>query len=101
MGDIWSTSGATAYYDDVKITEISLGVSGIRLDQEEADIVCGETLQLNATVLPIGTTSEILWTSSNEKIATVDENGLVTAKESWGKPRLPRQRKKEITRLPA
>ena len=49
MGDIWSTSKATAYYDDVKITEISLGVSGIRLDQEEADIVCGETLQLNAT----------------------------------------------------
>ncbi len=84
MGDIWSTSKATAYYDDVKITEISLGVSGIRLDQEEADIVCGETLQLNATVLPIGTSSEILWTSSNEKIATVDENGLVTANGIMG-----------------
>lgn len=84
MGDIWSTNGATAYYDDVKITEITLGVSGIRLDQEEADVACGETLQLSATVLPIGTTSKIIWTSSNENIASVDETGLVTAKETMG-----------------
>lgn len=33
---------------------------------------------------PIGTSSEILWTSSNEKIATVDENGLVTANGIMG-----------------
>ena len=36
----------------------------------------GETVQIEATILPEGTAAE--WTSLNETIATVDNNGLVT-----------------------
>ncbi len=41
---------------------------------------CGATMQLKATVLP-ATANErtLLWSSSDESVATVDSNGLVTA----------------------
>lgn len=39
-----------------------------------------QTLQLKATVTPSTVKSSVIsWTSSNEKVATVDKNGLVTA----------------------
>ena len=40
----------------------------------------GETVMLSAT-LPAGTTSGIKWKSSNKKVATVDQNGVVTFKK--------------------
>ncbi|MBQ8507741.1 MAG: Ig-like domain-containing protein, partial [Clostridia bacterium] len=38
----------------------------------------GETLQLNASLLPTTAKSELTWSTSAKKTATVDENGLVT-----------------------
>ena len=78
LGGTTPTGYASEAVKSVTIDGKSKKACKLKLIQEEADIVCGETLQLNATVLPIGTTSEILWTSSNEKIATVDENGKLT-----------------------
>lgn len=49
----------------------------VTLNQKEATIDLGETLQLSAVVNPTGTT--LVWQSSNPNIATVSENGLVTA----------------------
>ena len=42
----------------------------------------GGTLQLTTTITPENSESGILWTTSSEAIATVDENGLVTAKNN-------------------
>ena len=39
----------------------------------------GETVQLHAVTLPMSLNAQITWTSSNTAVATVDENGLVTA----------------------
>ena len=39
----------------------------------------GETVQLNAVTLPMSLNAEITWASSNASVASVDENGLVTA----------------------
>lgn len=39
----------------------------------------GGTLKLSATVTPADTDDKILWSSLNEEVATVDQNGLVTA----------------------
>ena len=39
----------------------------------------GETVQLNAVTLPMSLNAAITWTSSNPAVASVDENGLVTA----------------------
>lgn len=52
----------------------------ILLNIEEAEIPIGETVQLEATVLPEDVTDPtIIWYSSDPNITTVSENGLVTA----------------------
>ena len=38
------------------------------------------TRQLTVTMTPVDTTSAVIWSSSNSNMATVDEDGLVTAK---------------------
>lgn len=55
-------------------------VSGIMLTAPEGKtaLAAGETLQLTATVTPADATEPgLLWSSSDEAIATVDETGLV------------------------
>ena len=56
-------------------------VEGITLDKTEGILTAGNTVALNATVLPeeIADETSVTWTSSDEKVATVDENGKVTA----------------------
>ena len=56
-------------------------VEGITLDKTEGVLTAGNTVALNATVLPeeIADETTVTWTSSDEKVATVDENGKVTA----------------------
>ena len=55
-------------------------VSEVSLNKETAELQKGETLTLTASVLPeIATCQDLTWNSSNENVATVDENGLVTA----------------------
>lgn len=59
-----------------------VNVSGITLSKEAVEIVKGADLQLTATVAPENASDKALtWTSSNEKVATVDQNGKVTAVE--------------------
>lgn len=47
--------------------------STLNVDQAET-----KTLQLSAKVYPEGALGEVNWTSGNEKVARVDQNGLVT-----------------------
>lgn len=42
-------------------------------------VKAGETIQLTAKVGPEGAHQDVVWRSSDEKVATVDANGLVTA----------------------
>ncbi len=42
------------------------------------------TLELTASVLPAAADDTVTWSSSNEKIATVDENGVVTTHGVYG-----------------
>lgn len=48
----------------------------ITLEQANISVAVGETAQLNATVQ--GASQTITWTSSDESVATVDANGVVT-----------------------
>lgn len=57
---------------EVKVTALSL-------DKSELTLKAGRTEKLNLTILPINATSEIIWTSSDENIATV-KDGRVTSK---------------------
>ena len=52
-------------------------VTELTLNQNEAKAVAGKSITLTASLLPLGATGTIDWSSSNESIATV-ENGVVT-----------------------
>lgn len=55
-------------------------VTGVEINMESAVIVEGQTLRLVATVAPANATNKtVTWTSSVPAVATVDNNGLVTA----------------------
>ena len=55
--------------------------SGVRLSQNVISINLGNNYILEANTLPLGKTdNQIVWTSTNDAIASVDENGKVFAK---------------------
>ncbi|MBQ7871552.1 MAG: S8 family serine peptidase, partial [Oscillospiraceae bacterium] len=55
-------------------------VIGIELSHSDVELLRGNTLELSATVQPWTITdNSVIWKSSDESIATVDEDGMVTA----------------------
>ena len=55
-------------------------VSSITLNQTNAVLTTGDALQLVPTILPVDATNKnVIWTSSDNSVATVDATGLVTA----------------------
>lgn len=65
--------------DNYKVEKVP--ATGISISNGSyATVAADGTLQLDAVVTPTNSTSSIIWKSSNEEVATVDKNGLVTAK---------------------
>ena len=75
------TNGTLAF-NNIKLPSMELvEATGITLSESNIAVSAGDTHQLVATIQPENTTIQtVAWTSSNEEVATVDENGLVTAK---------------------
>ena len=68
------------YYVDTEMTQLVTAANGIAINYS-AEMEVGETLQLTATVSPDNADDKtVTWSSSDDSIATVDQNGLVTAK---------------------
>ena len=65
----------------VTVKQSSVLATSISLNKTSATETEGNTLQLTATVLPSNATNKtVTWTTSNSSVATVNSNGLVTAK---------------------
>ena len=70
-----------AYTDNSDIKTVA--VESVSLDKTEAVLKEKETVKLNATVLPENADNKnVHFTSDNDAVATVDDNGLVTAKKT-------------------
>lgn len=69
-----------ATYSCKKEKDKSVAVTEVRLDKTATTLVEGDTEELMATVMPENATDKgIEWKSSDESVATVSQNGLVTA----------------------
>jgi len=54
-------------------------VESISVSQNAITLTVGDTATLTASVLPSTANPSVIWSSSDESIATVDEDGVVTA----------------------
>jgi uncharacterized protein YjdB len=64
----------------VTVSLNAIAVTGVELDKNELDIIEGADETLTATVKPDNATNKnVTWKSSDETVATISENGKVTA----------------------
>ena len=74
-------NGASATKLEILSPVVDIPVKSVTVTPDTATLKIGETTTLTAEVLPTDATDPtITWTSSDETVATVDENGKVTAK---------------------
>ena len=77
---ITATAGGHSATCVITVERRNIAVSGITLSQSAANLIEGESLALTATVSPEDATDKtVTWSTSDERIATVDANGVVTA----------------------
>ncbi len=73
VGDVSATC-------DVVVISATVAVTGISINQPTLSMTVGESQTLSATVSPSNATNmAVNWTSSNSSVASVSQNGLVTA----------------------
>lgn len=62
-----------------RVVPVTIPVTGIEMSSGEETVYVGETVELAAVVSPDNATdTSVVWSSNNEAVATVDENGTVT-----------------------
>ena len=78
---VYSTEDSSVY-GTTSLTVSAIAVTDITLNNSALTLYVGNTAQLTATVNPTNATNQgIIWTSDDTSVATVNENGLVTAKK--------------------
>lgn len=81
-GDAVITADCDGVTDECTVTvnEKDIEVESVELNKTEAELVVGETLRLEATVLPEEASGlTVTWSSSASEIVSVDDEGNVTA----------------------
>ena len=74
------SSGAIKKTCDIIIKPKSISANKLTLSKNNINIYKDQTVKLEATIEPENSTEEITWTTANDKIAVVDKDGKVTAK---------------------
>ncbi len=74
-----SDGGKTATCE-INVTNKIISVTGVSLDKGELEMSVGNSATLVATITPIDATNqELIWSSTNSGVASVDNDGVVTA----------------------
>lgn len=77
---ITATAGSKSATCEVTVTNVKVLITEIILDFTELTIKSEETFTLTTTILPTNATDrELEWISSNTKVATVSNDGTITA----------------------
>ena len=79
------TIQARSLYADGPVYEVKIEapVTGITIESSNSTLEVGKTLRLKAVLEPEEPTDKsVTWTSGDESVATVDEDGLVTGKSA-------------------
>ena len=75
---VTTTDGGFTATCSVTVTPIM--VTGVTLDKTSVSIITGETAQLTQTVSPANAANkDVTWSSADAAIASVDQNGMITA----------------------
>ena len=69
--DVWPV---VSLYQYRRVTELTL-----RMSQETASIYMGDAMQLSVRIKPSSFTGGVTWSSGDESVAIVDENGVVSS----------------------
>lgn len=80
VGQTVITATAGGYSASVTVN-VTNPITAVNISPASASVAVGERLRLIADVLPADTTDDttVTWTSSNTSVATVDNNGVLTA----------------------
>lgn len=78
QGNATITATADGQSDTCEVS-VYVPVSSVTLSSTSETIKVGQTVELSATVLPADAVCSMIWTSSDETVATVNANGTVTA----------------------
>ena len=92
-GVIQAKSFDGGYIDTITVSFANYPVTQVTVNPTSADLIVGQQVDITETVYPLGTGAsgakigdasikDILWTTSDDMVATVDANGVVTAKDS-------------------
>ena len=75
-------TGANGTSASARVT-VQVPISSLTLDYESYELTKGESFKLTANIMPDTYTDTVAWSSSDTSIASVDQNGTVSA-ESVG-----------------
>ena len=76
---VTTTDGGLTASCTVNVTQKIVPATGIKLNYNELELSVGGSESLIASVLPTNATNkEVIWSSTNEAVVTVDESGLVS-----------------------
>lgn len=92
-GVIQAKSYDGGYTDTITVSFANYPVTEVTVNPTSADLIVGQQVDINETIYPLGSglngakigdasIKDISWTTSDDKVATVDANGVVTAKDS-------------------
>ena len=77
---ITAMAGGKSATCSVQVARKTVAVTGITLNESELNLYLGDSFQLEATVSPADATDKtVTWRSEDPALASIDQNGLVTA----------------------